>query len=155
MLQRIYETRVLREPGRDALLCACAELYGRAKRTLLARLCAGAPLAPLKRAFLVRFGLTARQFKALAAEVRGAIAGIKERRPKLTASLERRIARASGDSLVSIFFGNNPRIAHAFGCRSIVLAMESSALGSSQAETGRWPRNAVLHRSAPSFPRNC
>ncbi len=94
MLQRTYETRVLSEPDRDALLSAYAELYGRAKRTLFARLCAGAPLAPLKRAFLVRFGLTARQFNALAAEVRGAIAGIKARRPKLIASLERRIARA-------------------------------------------------------------
>ncbi len=94
MMQRTYETRVPGDPGRDTLLDAYAELYGRAERTLFARLQAGEPLAALKRAFLVRFGLTARQFNALAATVKGKMASIRKRRPGLIENLERRIARA-------------------------------------------------------------
>ena len=42
----------------------------------------------------MRFGLTARQFNALAASVRGKIRSIHARRPALIKTLERRIARA-------------------------------------------------------------
>ncbi len=94
MLQRTYGTRLSADPARDALLAAYAELYGCAERTLFARLRAGEPLTPLKRTFLVRFGVTARQFNALAATLRGKIASIQERRPQLIAQLQRRIARA-------------------------------------------------------------
>jgi IS605 OrfB family transposase len=94
MMQRTYETRLPADPDRDALLGAYAELYGRVQRTLFARLCAGEPLAALKRVFLVRFGLTGRQFNALAAEVQGQIASITHRRSGLIATLERRIVRA-------------------------------------------------------------
>ncbi len=65
MMQRTYETRLPGDPDRDPVLIAYADLYGRAERTLFARLRAGEPLVALKRAFLVRFGLTARQFNAL------------------------------------------------------------------------------------------
>jgi IS605 OrfB family transposase len=61
---------------------------------LFARLCAGESLAALKREFLVRFGLTARQFNALAADLRGKITSIEKRRPGLRRSYQRRIARA-------------------------------------------------------------
>jgi len=93
-MQRTYETRLPDHPARDVLLDAYAELYERAKRTLFARLQAGEPLGALKCALLRRFGLTARQFNALAADVRGTIAGITARRPTLIATLEHRIARA-------------------------------------------------------------
>ncbi len=94
MQQRTYQTRLSGDPARDAVLLAYAERAGRAERTLFARLQAGEPLAPLKRAFLVRFGLTARQFNALAASVYGKIASVRQRRLRLIGSLERRIARA-------------------------------------------------------------
>ncbi len=94
MMQRTYGTRLSEDPVRDALLAAYAELYGRAERTLFARLRAGEPLASLKRTLLVRFGVTARQFNALAVTLRGKIASIQKRRPQLIAQLQRRIARA-------------------------------------------------------------
>ncbi len=94
MQQRTYQTRLPGDPDRDAVLLAYAELVGRAERTLFARLQAGEPLAPLKRAFLVRFGLTARQFNALAAGVYGTIASVRKGRARLVHSLQRRIARA-------------------------------------------------------------
>lgn len=94
MMQRTFTTRLSRDPTRDKLLEAYADLFGRAERTLFARLRAGAPLAATKRAFLVRFGLTARQFNALASTRRGKIASITESRSRLIKLLERRIARA-------------------------------------------------------------
>ncbi len=94
MMQRTYETRLPTDPDRDPVLGAYADLYGRAERTLFARLRAGEPLAALKRAFLIEFGLTARQFNALAATLKGKMASIETHRPSLIASLERRISRA-------------------------------------------------------------
>lgn len=94
MMQRTYETRSPGDSDRDPILGAYAGLYGRAERTLFARLRAGESLAALKRKFLVRFGLTARQFNALATDLRGKITSIEERRPALIPNIERRIARA-------------------------------------------------------------
>ncbi len=93
-MQRTYETRLSGDPDRDPILDAYAELYGQAERMLFARLRAGKPVAALKRAFLIHFGLTARQFNALAAGLRGKITAIEQRRPGLIRSCERRIARA-------------------------------------------------------------
>jgi len=93
-MQRTFATRLSRDATRDPLLEAYAALYGRAERTLFARLRAGGPLAATKREFLGRFGLTARQFNALAASVRGKITAIQARRPRLITTLERRIERA-------------------------------------------------------------
>jgi len=94
VIQRTFATRLSWDAARDPLLDAYANLYGRAERTLFARLRTGRPLAATKREFLVRFGLTARQFNALAASVRGKITAIQTRRPGLIATLERRIERA-------------------------------------------------------------
>ncbi len=94
MMQRTYHTRLRAGPEQAPLLDAYAELYGRVERTLFGRLRAGEPLGVLKRAFLVRFGLTARQFNALAATVRGKITSIHKRRAGLMAHLKQRIARA-------------------------------------------------------------
>ncbi len=94
MMQRTYATRFPGGPEQAPVLEVYAELYGRAERTLFARLRAGEPLGVLKRAFLGRFGITARQFNALAATVQGKIGSIKERRPGLIRNLEQRIARA-------------------------------------------------------------
>ncbi len=93
-MQRTYETRLPVEADRDGVLAAYAELYGRAERTLFAKLQAGDAVAALKRTFLVRFGLTARQFNALAAALQGKIASVRQRRPGLIQRLAQRIARA-------------------------------------------------------------
>jgi predicted site-specific integrase-resolvase len=94
IMQRTYETRLPSDLARDPILDAYVALYGRAERTLFARLRAGEPLAALKRECLVRFGLTARQFNALAADLQGKISSVRKRPPGLMRSLERRIARA-------------------------------------------------------------
>ena len=64
---------------------------------MFARLRAGEPLAALKRTFQGRFGITARQFNALATTIQGKIGSIKQRRPGLMRRLEQRIARARKD----------------------------------------------------------
>lgn len=69
-------------------------MNGRAERTLFAGLCAGGSRRALKGEFLIRFGLTARQFNALAATLQGKITSVQNRRPPLIESLERRIVRA-------------------------------------------------------------
>jgi IS605 OrfB family transposase len=94
MMQRTYETRLAAEADADAALEAYAALYGCAARTLFARLQAGGTVRDLKRAFLVRFGLTARQFNALAVEVRGTIAASVAQRVRRLHHLERKIHRA-------------------------------------------------------------
>ncbi len=119
-MQRTYQTRLPGDPHRDSLLLAYVALYGRAERMLFARLQAGDPLAALKRDFLVRFGLTARQFNALAAGVYGKIASVRRRRARLIHSLQRRIARAQ-HVLAKIPAGTNRATRSAAGwagCRS-------------------------------------
>ncbi|WP_026195770.1 hypothetical protein [Verrucomicrobium sp. 3C] len=55
---------------------------------------AGVPLNELKRSFLLRFGLSARQFNAIRVELEGKIASIKERRPEWIEEAKGRIKRA-------------------------------------------------------------
>ena len=71
-----------------------AALYGKAERSLFARLSAGESLSVLKREFIGGWGITARQFNALAAGVRGKIASVKEVRDRLIELAKRRIKRA-------------------------------------------------------------
>jgi IS605 OrfB family transposase len=78
----------------EALLSAYASLYSKAERTLFARLQADRDLTVLKREFLPEFGITARQFNAMAAELKGKISSIKERRAGLIKEAEQRLARA-------------------------------------------------------------
>jgi IS605 OrfB family transposase len=77
-----------------SVLDAYADLHGRAERTLFAALSAGNPVNELKRVFLPRFGLTARQFNALRVGLEGKIASIKELRPELIAEAKSRIKKA-------------------------------------------------------------
>ena len=87
---RTYQTRLPASPA-DAALAAYAELYGRAERTLFAALRAGQKLNDLKRAFLPRFGVTARQFNAVRVGLDGKIAAIAARRPDLIGDLETKV----------------------------------------------------------------
>jgi hypothetical protein len=91
---RTYQCRIATGKTEDEFLSAYAALYGKAERTFFARLQSGGDLTDLKREFLPKFGITARQFNALASEVKGKIQSIKERRVGLIQEIEQRIARA-------------------------------------------------------------
>ena len=89
-----YQTRLVLDATQASILDAYAELHGRAERTLFAALSAGNPVNELKREFLPRLGLTARQFNALRVGLEGKIKSIKERRPELIAEAKSRIKKA-------------------------------------------------------------
>ncbi len=91
---RTYQCRIAADSGTDAALTAYAALYSKAERTLFARLRAGGDLKDLKREFIPKFGITARQFNAMSAELQGKIASIKERRTGLIQEMEKRIGKA-------------------------------------------------------------
>jgi hypothetical protein len=91
---RTYQCRIAAGKAENEFLSACAALYGKAKRTFFAKLQSGGDLAGLKREFLPKFGITARQFNALAPEVKGKVQSIKERRVGLIQETEQRIGRA-------------------------------------------------------------
>jgi IS605 OrfB family transposase len=89
-----YQTRLVLDAAQAAAFDAYAELYGRAERALFAALSAGRGINELKRAFLPRFGITARQFNALRVGLEGKIASIKARRPELITESKSRIEKA-------------------------------------------------------------
>ena len=91
---RTYQSRIFVSPEGDALLSSYALLFGKAEKTLFAKLESGKNLTPLKREFIKQFGLTARQFNAISASLNGRLASIKERRLGLIAEAERRIKKA-------------------------------------------------------------
>lgn len=92
--QRTYQTRLTLGTDEEAILSSYAALYGKAERTLFARLMAGGNLTDLKREFLPKFGITARQFNAMASMVRGMVASIRERRKGLIGESMERIGKA-------------------------------------------------------------
>lgn len=66
-VQRPYHTRISDPDGTlDEVLGGYAEVYGRAERALFSDLARGGDPAALKSDYLIRFGLTARQFNAIA-----------------------------------------------------------------------------------------
>ncbi|MBK6999749.1 MAG: hypothetical protein IPH35_07225 [Rhodoferax sp.] len=89
-----YQTRPELNPEQAAILDAYADLYGKAERSLFAAIQAGDALNDLKREFLPKFDITARQFNAMRIGLEGKIDAIKERRPELIAEAEKRIRKA-------------------------------------------------------------
>lgn len=89
-----YQTRVQVGPADETTLCAYATLYGQVERTLFAALARGELPGKLKSAYQRRFGITSRQFNAIAMLLKGKIASIKERRTGLIAEARTRIAKA-------------------------------------------------------------
>lgn len=88
-----YQARIA--PMDDGVvLDAYAELVGRAERTLFAAMRSGGSMNDLKRTFLKKFGLTARQFNAIRIGLEGKMDSIRERRPELIAQANARIRRA-------------------------------------------------------------
>lgn len=93
--QRTYQTRFGVTLAEDTILSRYAALFGKAERSLFAKLQAGQRLSTLKREHLRSFGLTARQFNSLASILRGKIQSIKNRRAGLIKDLEQRITKAT------------------------------------------------------------
>jgi hypothetical protein len=81
--------------GQAAVLDAYAKLYGRVERSLFGLMQAGGSINELKREFLPKFGITARQFNAVRVGLEGKIDSIKVRRPELIAELHSRIKKAA------------------------------------------------------------
>ncbi|MBK7000020.1 MAG: IS200/IS605 family accessory protein TnpB-related protein [Rhodoferax sp.] len=92
---RTYQTRPDLTPEQTAILDAYADLYGQAERSLFAAIQAGDSLNDLKREFLPKFDITARQFNAIRIGLEGKIDSIKERRPELIIEAEKRIRKAA------------------------------------------------------------
>ncbi len=92
--QRTYQTRLTLSPEADSLLGAYAELYGKVERTLFAAMARGIVPESLKAEYLVRFGLTARQFNAVCRNLKGKVASIKERRKGLIQEARARVGKA-------------------------------------------------------------
>ena len=94
MAQRTYQTRLILSPGACGVLGAYAELYGRVERTLFAAMMRGVKPESLKSDYLIRFGLTARQFNAICRNLKGKVASIKERRKGLIQEARARVRKA-------------------------------------------------------------
>jgi IS605 OrfB family transposase len=91
--QRTYQTRMDVVPEQDILLSQYASVYSQAERTLFAKLQAG-DKTNLKHSFQQRFGLTARQFNALHAELTGKVAAVRAMQQSRGEDLKQRIAKA-------------------------------------------------------------
>lgn len=98
-----YQTRLELDAFQAQMLDALARLYSEAERTLFARLRAGAAINDLKREFLPRCGITARQFNAIRVSLEGKIDAIRRRRPDLVTELHQRIRRA--EAVIARLFG--------------------------------------------------
>lgn len=88
-----YQNRIDTTPEQEEVLFAYAELYGRVERSLFAAVQAGEDFSKLKPEFQRRFGITARQYNAVAIGLKGKMASVKERRPGLIADLKTKIKK--------------------------------------------------------------
>lgn len=92
---RTWQTRLILSTEEATALDAYAALYGKVERTLFAELAAGKRSKnDLKREYLLRFGITARQFNAIRIGLEGKVRSIQERRPDLIKELAQRITQA-------------------------------------------------------------
>jgi IS605 OrfB family transposase len=89
-----FQTRLVLDDAQQAALEAYASVYGKVERSLFAAMQTDRSLNELKREFLPRFGITARQFNAVRVGLDGKIDSIKARRPELIAQLQTRIKKA-------------------------------------------------------------
>lgn len=89
-----YQARLIVDPTIEAALQAYASLYGHAERCLFASMARGADPDKIKPAFSREHGITARQYNAIAAGLKGKIASIKERGTGLIEEAAGRIKKA-------------------------------------------------------------
>lgn len=88
-----FQTRFNLEENAERALRAMAKLMSRVRRVLFADLMAGKTKGALKSAYLVRFGITARQFNACATEIEGKIQSLKELQKLQIAKHQERISQ--------------------------------------------------------------
>jgi IS605 OrfB family transposase len=89
-----YQTRLRVLEAQEVALAAYADLHGQVERYLFVAMIKGGKAGQLKPEFMSSFGLTARQYNAIAIGLRGKIASIKERRGGLIKEAEARITKA-------------------------------------------------------------
>ena len=114
-MQATYQTRISVYGGTDrasgdAALAACAKLYGRVQRKLFAEVSTGRSAAPLKAAYLERYGIPARMFNAVRVSLEGQMASVREQRKLRADSLKRRIARAGQQIAAAVELGQSDRV---------------------------------------------
>ena len=88
---RTYQTRPQLFPLAEEILQACADLFAHIEHTLLADISRGKAPHTLKSDYLIKYGITARQFNAIRVKVEGKIASIKKLRNPVIADLKERI----------------------------------------------------------------
>ncbi|MCX6990788.1 MAG: transposase, partial [Chlamydiae bacterium] len=76
-----YQTRFSCDENMSRILDDYADLMSRVERTLFADIAAGKSFSELKSPYLVKFGITARQFNAIRVQLEGKIASLKELLP--------------------------------------------------------------------------
>ena len=94
-----YQTRVscfggVERAEGDAALSDYGELYGLVQRKLFADVAAGSSAAPLKGAYLKRYGIPARMFNGVRVSLEGKVASVREQQKLRLDDLQRRIARS-------------------------------------------------------------
>jgi IS605 OrfB family transposase len=88
---RTYQTRPSLPPLAEEILQACADLFAHIEHALLADISKGHAPHTLKSAYLIKYGITARQFNAIRVKVEGKIASLKELRKMEISDLQERI----------------------------------------------------------------
>lgn len=90
-LGRTYQTRPSLDPIIEKAFHACAELFARIEHSLFADISKGKTPGELKSSYLVKYGITARQFNAIHVNIEGKIASIKELRKMQIFNLKEQI----------------------------------------------------------------
>ncbi|MCS6782182.1 MAG: hypothetical protein NZ482_03225 [Gloeomargarita sp. SKYG98] len=89
-----YQARIATSSEQHQVLSAYAELFGRVERSLFAAVVAGRDKNQIKREFLQRFGITARQFNSARVELEGRLRAVKERQATQVEQLPQKIRQA-------------------------------------------------------------
>jgi IS605 OrfB family transposase len=116
---RTFQTRPHHSSLAEEVLLACAELFAHIEHRLLADISKGKTPGALKSAYLVKYGITARQFNAIRVKVEGKIASIKELRKMQISdlkeqikSLETKISKLQKKPLLSFLVHQKKRRLH-------------------------------------------
>ena len=116
---RTYQTRLSLHPMAQKAFQMCAELFAYIEHSLFADICKGEAPGKLKSSYLVKYGVTARQFNAIRVKVEGKIASIKELRKMQISNLkeqikalETKIAKLQKKPLLSLLVHQKKRRLH-------------------------------------------
>ena len=87
-----YQTRFKLDQPAEAILDSCAGLYGLVERSLCSDLLKKLPINDIKREYILKYGITARQFNACKVSVEGKIDSVKAGRKFRAEGLKERIS---------------------------------------------------------------